>query len=173
MLPTMTIALATSCQTCGIELAVLVGFLAFLLFVLRFLVVLANGPRRDPLRDDDPLPGRLRRLEEAVQPRLEAETVLEDDVRIFQHDEVGRRRVVGVGIDAGPDQRCHLHGVAADVLHQIAQHAETGDDLQRLARRRRLRGCRDGQQKDERQARQDASSSVFHEGSSLRGLLMP
>src|SRR5918993_4720177 len=47
----------------------------------------ARLTRRDALGDDDPCTRGLRGGEEAVEPGLETETILEDDLGRCQHDE--------------------------------------------------------------------------------------
>ena len=68
-------------------------------------------------------------LDQAVHPALEAEAV--DHYQVGAAHGLGsrRRRLVDMGIAVGPHQRGNLDPVAADILHHVAQDAETGDYL--------------------------------------------
>src|ERR687897_290921 len=102
----------------------------------------ARLTRCDALGDDDPRTRRLCRGEEAVEPGLETETILEDDLSLRQHDEIGWSRIVGVSVDTGADERRDRDGLASDLLHQITQNAEAGHHLEGVAGRRSLREAR-------------------------------
>jgi hypothetical protein len=89
--------------------------------------------RLHALAGDGELAAIAGRLDQAVDPALEAETVDDHQTGARQRSRVARRRLIDVRVGARTDQRVHLDEVAADLLRQVAEDAEAGDDRQSLA----------------------------------------
>ena len=68
--------------------------------------------------------------DQAGHPALEAQAVDDDQAGAGQLAHLGRPRLEDVGVTAGLDQALDSHTVTPDLLHQVSQDAEAGDDGQ-------------------------------------------
>ena len=68
--------------------------------------------------------------DQAGHPALETQAVDNDQAGAGQLAHLGRPRLEDVGVAAGLDQALDSHTVTADLLHQVSQDAEAGDDGQ-------------------------------------------
>jgi hypothetical protein len=84
-------------------------------------------------RDDDRRLGA-GRFHQPLEPALETEAVHEHQFGVGSALGVARRGRVDMGIAVGTDQRADLHALAADVLHEVAQDREAGDDVELVLR---------------------------------------
>src|SRR5690606_41799470 len=67
---------------------------------------------------------------------FEVVAVVEDDLGALEFDDVGGGGLVEVRIDAGAHERLGRHAVAADLAHEVVDHAGGADDLERRDRKR-------------------------------------
>ena len=65
-----------------------------------------------------------------LEPALEAQPIDEHELGIGNPLGIAGRGRVDVGIAVGADQGCDLDAVAADVLHEVAQDREAGNDVE-------------------------------------------
>ena len=69
--------------------------------------------------------------DQAGHPALEAQAVDDDQAGAGQLAHLGRPRLEDVGVAAGLDQALDSNAVTPDLLHQVSQDTEAGDDGQR------------------------------------------
>ena len=72
------------------------------------------------------------RLQRALQPGLQLETVHRDDVGLADLDQVAGRQFERVALRAGRHERRHFHAVATDALGEVLHRVDARDHAQRL-----------------------------------------
>ncbi|MNG30777.1 hypothetical protein D3C84_1164590 [compost metagenome] len=75
-----------------------------------------------------------------MQPGLEAQAIDDDQVGLEQRLGILCARLVEVGVGIGPDQVAQFDVIAGNLLGNIGENAETGDNLQLVGGSRRQRG---------------------------------
>ena len=108
-----------------VVMIVFVGIIPMVVVIVRGL----HGLQAPSGLDDRPLVAT--GTDQAGHPALEAQTVDDDQAGARQLAHLGRPRLEDVGVTAGLDQALDSHAVTPDLLHQVSQDAEAGDDGQR------------------------------------------
>ena len=108
-----------------VVMIVIVGIITMVVVIVRGL----HGLQAPSGLDDRPLVAT--GTDQAGHPALEAQAVDNDQAGAGQLAHLGRPRLEDVGIAAGLDQTLDSHAVTPDLLHQVSQDAEAGDDGQR------------------------------------------
>jgi hypothetical protein len=82
-------------------------------------------------------------LDQPLEPAFEAQSVDEDELGVGNLLGVAGRGRIDMGIAVGTDQGPDLDPVAADVLHEVAQDREAGDNVEPVlsARGKRRKYC--------------------------------
>jgi hypothetical protein len=86
--------------------------------------------------------GGVDRGEEAFEPPLEPQSVVEDQIRVLRPDEVRRRGFVAVDLRTDLRDRLDAHMPSGDGAGEVREHGEGGQDERAVVHR--LRASRGG-----------------------------
>ena len=116
-----------------VVMIVFVGIITMVVVIIRGL----HGLQAPSGLDDRPLVAT--GTDQAGHPALEAQAVDDDQAGAGQLAHLGRPRLEDVGVAAGLDQALDSNAVTPDLLHQVSQDTEAGDDGQRPGGRGSIR----------------------------------
>ena len=114
-----------------VAMRAIVVMIIFVSIITMVVVIIGglHGLQAPGCLDDRPLVAT--GTDQAGHPALEAQAVDDDQAGAGQLAHLGRPRLEDVGVTAGLDQALDSHAITPDLLHQVSQDAEAGDDGQR------------------------------------------